>query len=101
MPNATSTPRASSDFTREPAPVTLSGAAAVGEGWAGGVGGCGACDWAATVAGVAWIRWAMVSGVGLVMTAGLRLGRSWSSRVSGSGAQDTKMALVQMHGAGA
>src|SRR3954454_17208250 len=101
MPNATSTPSASSDRTREPAPDTWTGAATAGVAPAAGAG----------AAGVA--RWAMVSGVGLVMAiqafgsvvlgpagagflrgpAGKR-GRGRSGRTC-----PIKTALVRMHGA--
>src|ERR671910_354109 len=55
MPNATSTPSASSDRTSDPAPEVGTGETTTGAGVAA----------AATVAGLA--RWARVSGVGLVM----------------------------------
>src|SRR4051794_5005974 len=66
MPNATSTPSASSDRTRAPAPEAGTGAATAGAALAA----------AATVAGLA--RWARVSGVGGLVMAD-RTFSGWSS----------------------
>src|SRR3954464_13919038 len=74
MPNATSTPSASSDRTSAPAPVVGTGEATAGAGLAA----AGTLAWLA--------RWARVSGVGLVMAVPFRIGRSCT--------RATKKALV-------